>query len=359
MGSTGTTILYKDKPLFGLDIGSGSMKVMQVDTSTHGKPSVIGYGTTFFDPACMKDGEILNHEPVAEAALKMFKSHLVGDITTRRVALSVPASRTFTREMTLPKMPDNELNVAVMNEAEQYIPRQIDELYIDYTINESSAEEITVYMVAVPRKIVESYLLLTNILGLETVLIEPSIGASTRLLTLDKNSEKLPSLFLDFGTRSADISIYNHHVTITGTVPTGGDMFTEKIAETLGVSVKEAALIKTKYGISLSKKQKEIKAAVEPLLARTTREIRRMTRYFEERASEENKTISQVITTGGGANMPGLNDYLTENLRMPTRMFDPWQVLDFGKLQPPNYAERSLYMTVAGLAIAPPKGVFS
>jgi type IV pilus assembly protein PilM len=360
MGSTRTTTFFKDKPLFGLDIGTSSIKVMQVSTEGHStKPSVLGYGTTGFDPACINNGEIINHESIAKSAVNLFKEHLVGDITSHRVSISVPAARTFTREMTLPKMPSNELKIAVMNEAEQYIPQQLEELYLDYTITETTEEDITVYMVAVPRKIVDSYTLLINILGLETVLIEPSIAASTRLLTLDKNSNGSPSLFLDFGTKSADISIYDHHVTITGTVPTGGDMFSEKIAEALGVSIKEATLIKTKYGISLSKKQDEIKTAIEPLLSRTTREIRRMIRYYEERASNENHGISQVITTGGGANMPGLNDYLTENLRLPTRMFDPWQVLNFGKLQPPNYAERSLYMTVAGLALAQPKEVFA
>ena len=360
MGSNKTPIFYKDKPLFGFDIGTGSVKVMQVDTEHHGKPVVSGYGTAFFDPKnVINEGEILNPETVAKSVLELFKNGLVGDISSHRMAISVPAAHTYTREMQLPKMPGKELHQAIVSEAEQYIPRPLDELYLDYTVNDSTTSEVSVYTVAVPRRIVDSYMLLSRILGLEAVLVEPSISASTRLLTLGDTDEPVPSVFIDFGTKSADISIFHKYVTVTGTVASGGDLFTDKIKEALGVTEREAALIKSKYGLGLSKKQTEIRAAVDPLLSQMNREIRRMIRYYEERSGEGKNKIDQVITTGGGANMPGLTDYLTEHLRLPTRMFDPWQVLDYGKLQPPNYAERSLYMTVAGLALAEPKEVFA
>ncbi len=358
MGTARTTLFFKDRPLFGLDIGTGSIKVMQIGPETRKKRPVIGYGMTRFDPNVMKEGEIVDMKTVAKAAKDLFQHQLIGDITTRRVALSVPTFRTYTREMQLPKMNEKELAEAIQTEAEQYIPRPLDELYLDYTITDRTENEVMVYMVAVSKNIVDSYTNLMHVLGLEVVFIEPSIIASTRLLGLDAHNE-LPGVLVDFGTRSADISIFdNQHVTVTGTVESGGDLFTENIKDALTVSHAEAALIKTKYGLSLSKKQGEIRKAVEPLLSQTIKEVRRMVRYYEERGDGSNK-IGQIITMGGGANMPGLNDYLTEHLRMPVRMFDPWQVLDYGKLQPPSYAERSMYMTVAGLGLVQSKGVIA
>lgn len=356
MGSTRNTLFFKDKPLFGLDIGTGTAKVMQIDIEAKRKRSVTGYGMARFDPKSMKNGEILDVKPAAKAIKDMFRSGLIGDISTRRVALSVPTFRTFTHEVQLPKMSNKELYEAVQAEAEQYIPRQLDELYLDYTITAKTDTEITVYIVAVTKNIVDSYMNLSHTLGLEVVFIEPSILASTRLLELDTHNE-IPGVLLDFGTRSADISIFHKHVTVTGTVQSGGDLFTEHIKESLGVSSAEASLIKTKYGLSLSKKQAEIRSAVEPLLDQTIKEVKRMVRYYEERGGDETAKIGQIITMGGGANMPGLNDYLTEHLRLPVRMFDPWQVLDYGKLKPPDYSERSMYMTVAGLGLAHPREV--
>lgn len=82
-----------------------------------------------------------------------------------------------------------------------------------------------------------------------------------------------------------------------------------------------------------------------------------MIRYYEERSNTKSK-IGQVVTMGGGANMPGLSEHLTNLLRLPVRMCDPWQNLDFAGLQPPNNTEKSMYVTVAGLALAKPKEIF-
>jgi type IV pilus assembly protein PilM len=88
------------------------------------------------------------------------------------------------------------------------------------------------------------------------------------------------------------------------------------------------------------------------------KEISRMIRYFEER-SDAKRQIEQIVTMGGGANLPGLSEYLTDLLRLPARMCDPWQHLDFRGIKPPSTNDKSLYATVAGLALINPKEIFS
>ena len=85
-------------------------------------------------------------------------------------------------------------------------------------------------------------------------------------------------------------------------------------------------------------------------------EIKKMVRYYQERTGEDRK-LEQVIILGGGANMPGLADYLTDKIRLPTRMCNPWLNLSFGDLQPPHELEKTLYATAAGLALIEPKGM--
>jgi hypothetical protein len=53
--------------------------------------------------------------------------------------------------------------------------------------------------------------------------------------------------------------------------------------------------------------------------------------------------------------MPGLTDFLTDHIRVPTRMCNPWLNLNFGKLQPPHQLEKTLYATAAGLALIKPE----
>ena len=352
------SILYKDKPLFGLDVGTSSIKVMQLEQikSNQKTRRVQGYGSIQYDKAAIADGKIKEPDLVAKAIKELFESSLIGDITTRRVAMSLPVARTYNRVLSLPLLKTKELDEAVRLEAEQYIPVPIEELYIDYDVISSNDKGLEVLLSAAPKKIVDSYATLTELLGLEIVALETSISASGRLVGNAENND-VPTILVDCGSLSVDITIYDKQLIVTGTIPGGGDTFTELIAKKLDVSNQIAHTIKTKYGIAFSKKQDEIIQAIEPILHSMIKEIKKMVRYYEERDGSKKK-IGQVITLGGGANLPGLSEYLTDKLRLPARMCNPWTNLDFHKLQPPNEVEKTMYITAAGLSLINSKDIW-
>jgi type IV pilus assembly protein PilM len=350
------TLFFEDKPLFGLDIGHGSVRVMQLE---HGKkqPHVVGYGETAFDSSAIKDGVITQPELIAKPIQDLFKHHLIGDITTDRVALSVPIAHAFTRSMEVPGLNDKELAEAVKNEAEQYIPAATEDLYIDYTRVKTTGDKTAVFIVGMPRRIIDSYVTLTRMLGLEVVAMQTSSGAGAQLFSRDKQSD-IPSVLVDFGSESADITVFDHGPLVSGTVACGGEHLTAAIVKALRVTEKEAVLIKTKYGLNLSKKQLEIEAALDPILGLLVKEIRRTIRYVEEH-SHNKEAISQIVIAGGGANMPGIAEYLTRSLRLAVRSFDPTFYMDFGKLQPFGVTERMSYVTAVGLAMIEPQEIFA
>ncbi len=351
-----TPYLFADKPIFGFDIGRSTIRVMQ----THPKGdlcTVDGYGETSFDPAAIQDGIVVNHEAIAEAANQLFTHKLIGSITTNRVALSLPIARTFTRSIDLPKLTDKELQETIKTEVEQYIPAASDDLYTSYSITPKGKNTSTAFIVAMPKKIVDSHITLMRILGLEPVLIQTTSGAGATLFSRDSQSD-LPSVLVDFGSESADITIYDRGPLVSGTVACGGEQITELISGALAVSEREASIIKVKYGLALSKKQKQIQTALEQPLNLLSREVRRNIRYYEER-SKSKKTISQVVIMGGGANMPGLTEYMISELRIPVRSFDTTVYFNFGKLQPIAMSDRMSYVTAAGLSLSQPHEVFS
>jgi type IV pilus assembly protein PilM len=286
----------------------------------------------------------------------LFDKQLIGHIRTKRVAVSIPAYRAFTRSMLLPNLHNKEMDEAVRMEIEQYIPMPLDELYYDYHITSHGPEQTELFAVAFPKKIVDSYIVLTKLMGLEVVLVETTMSAAGRLFNHDPHSE-VATVIIDFGSLTSDISIFHKEVLVTGTVAGGGLVFTNTLKEKLGVSDAEAGTIKTKYGLAASKKQETIKEILSPTLDLIVKEIRRMIRYYEERYGNQQK-IGQIVMLGGGANMPGLADYFTNALRLPVRAHDPWSYLDYKGLQPPSGPDRLMYATVAGLAMVEPKGVF-
>ncbi|HTH72137.1 MAG TPA: type IV pilus assembly protein PilM [Candidatus Pristimantibacillus sp.] len=348
---------YTDKPIFGLDIGRSSLKVMQLDNAQD-SPEIAGYGTADFDIRALNEGVIVKPEAISIALHDLFEHRLAGEITTRRVAMALPGYRTFTRSIQLPDLGQAELKEAVELEVEQYVPMQIEDLYLDYVVTSSSPTGKNLFVVAVPKRIVDSYLTLATKLGLEPILIEPTMTAGARFFARDKHSD-ITSVIIDFGSLTATISIYDKTIVATSTVSAGGLVFTEAIRNQLGVSQEEAGDIKTKFGLDVSKYQKQIAVALEPSLGKIVTEVRRMLRYYEEHYPGQNG-IGQIVTLGGGANMPGLSDYLTNALKVPVRTHEhPWAVFKYDHdLGLPIEADRLMYATVAGLSLLNPKAVF-
>ncbi len=341
-------LFHTNKPVFGIDIGFSSIKVMEIDQSSK-KPVITGYGYSTFDSKCMKNGVIIDHESLAKSIYELVSKNLVGKLTTKQIVTAVPVGRSFNRILTLPAMSKNDLDQAIKLEAEQYIPVPIDDLYIDYQVGETKNDTTEVLVVAAPRAVIDSYTTLFQILGLETAAVETSINAGTRLVMHAENTD-VPTLIIDFGSKSTDLSIFDQVLRVTGSVGSGGDHMTDAIAKTLGVTRSQAHTIKTKYGIDASKKQKQVIGAVQPILDKLVAEIKKMDRFYQDRSDGEKK-IEQVIILGGGANMPGLADYITDKVRVATRMCNPWLNLSFGKIQPPHQLEKTLYATAAGLAL--------
>lgn len=348
---------YTDKPLFGFDIGNGSLKVMQLESTRTGL-AIVGYGTTTFDRKSFDNGVIQDHKAVSTAIRNLFKYQLVGEITTNRIAMGIPSYRTFTRLIQLPKLSDSELHEAVQLEVEQYVPRPLEELYLDYTTTRQTADSRELFVVATPKKIVDSHLALARSLGLETVSIEPAITACARLFARDKRSQTT-TVIIDIGSLTADISIFDKSILATSTVPAGGLVFTDAIKKRLNINQEEAGFIKTKYGLDTNVAQKEVKEALYPALQRIITEVRRMIRFYEERYRPESH-IDQIVMLGGGANMPGLAEYLTDQLKAPVRTHNhPWAIFDAAGHKPPAPADRLMYVTAAGLGLLNPKEVFT
>src|SRR3990167_8422138 len=150
---------HHEQPLFGLDIGHSSMKIMQMERKTGKKPKVLGYGVSNYYPEnAMSNGVIVNYEVLSKALNELLADRLIGEITARRVACTIPTSHTFSRPMSLPAMEKAQIEEAVKLEAEQYIPIPIENLYLDYDISRQDANGVDLVVVATPKNIVDSSL---------------------------------------------------------------------------------------------------------------------------------------------------------------------------------------------------------
>jgi type IV pilus assembly protein PilM len=353
--------LRRSEPLFGMDIGHSSLKVMQLEDGA-GKsksPLVVGYGSSErYDINSISGGVIVDYKALSKALHDLLEHRLQGTISTRKVACTIPLSHSFSRPMALPAMEDSDLDQAVHLEAEQYIPVAPENLYMDYDIVRRDEKNIEILVVATPKNIVDSYVQFLESMGLEPLVLEPTMNATARIFGMADPAHNQPTVLIDFGAEASDIAVYDKTLFVNNTVQGGSNTMINSIAQHLGISREEAFKVKNEEGLKLSDDLRDIGQAVKPTLDNLVREIRKIVRYYEERVTASGTKISQAVTTGGGANMPGLNEYLSKELGIPVRMLDPWSKINFGTLTPPSELERSMFITAAGEAVLDMSEVF-
>lgn len=352
-----TPLFYRPKATFGLDVGHSSVKLVQLDKK-RGQIEVKGYGFGQFDQTATHDGEIIKPELVAQTINAVIQHGLIGSLTTTRIVASLPIAHIYTRILQLPNLSDKDLKDAVKLEAEQYIPVPVDDLYLEYKPLEmaqpidpkqTTTTTRAVLMVASPQKLVKSYLSLFGLLKLEATFIEANTFADLRAVDFSCPSVGA-RIVIDVGARSSDIAIYDHAIRLVNTIATGGDNISELIAETLKIPIEQATQLKIHYGIAKSRWQAKLATALEPVLSNFANEVQKVTRYHHEHGNSQ-KPIEQIVLVGGGANMPGLADFLAHLTGIQTIICNPWQRLQLGSLQPPVPAETAIYSTAIGLAL--------
>jgi len=348
-------LFYKDKPILGLDISNTGIKVMSIDPK---KWLVEGYGSIDLEPLKVKEAlEVQGKTYITDNIKLLLAEKIIGTLPSKRVAVAVPTSRSFSRTFSLPSSAEKNLQDAVMLEADQYIPIPSSSLYIDYQVIERNKKEITVLMSAVTRVVVDNIVASVEAAGLQPVLIEPGICSVGRVLTATEQGD-LPTVIVDIGPASTDIAILDRgSIRVTGGLAIGGNTFTLDIAKKLNVALENAHQLKVLNGLNAGPRQQKLTAALEPSLLRILSEVKKVMRYYNERISDTRK-LEQLLVVGSGSNLPGIGEYFTNSLIMPARVASPWQKLDFGKLQEPPKQFRSRYITVAGLASIPPGSIW-
>lgn len=341
-------LFYKEKPLFGLDIGQSTVKVVQV-RAHKGQPQVEGYGYAEFDPSAVVNGAIDKPEEIAKVLDPLLQNIVVGDLTTDRAITSIPTAHIYSRVLELNGVDEADLSAAVELEAQQYIPLQEDERYLDYTVLAREEDTVRVYIVAAPKNIVDSYLELLARVGIEVYGTEPSLLSIIRAVN-NAHGDTDAKIIIDFGSQSSDLAIYNQSIQLTSTAATGGDHITDCIAETLDVDQEKAREIKGRYGIAKSKWQEQLAPELSPILSELANEVQKMLRYHHEHDGS-NTPIEQIVIVGGGANLPGLDDFIAHLTGVSVTTCNPWENLVVKPLQPPHSLETTIYTTAVGLAL--------
>ena len=352
---------------FGLDISDLSLKIIKLKKKptvlTQGNfLSLVSFGETKIKPGVIEKGEIRNEEALAEI-IKEAVNNVKGEkLNTRYIIASLPEEKAFLQVIQLPIMKEEELKKAVYFEAENYVPLPIDEVYLDSQIIppiKDGPDHFDVLIAALPKKIIDPYLNSLKGAGLRPLALEIESQAISRALVKKEVSSE-PLLLIDLGENRISFIIFSgYSLRFTSSRLISSQGFTEAISKTLKVDLKEAEKLKIKYGIGGDSKSNKIFEALTPALTDLVEQIKKYLSYYQTHTRHEHlpsngKEVQKVLLSGGGANLKGLCDFLSLELKLPVEMGNPWiNILPKPLKEVPelSYEESLRYTTALGLAL--------
>jgi len=245
---------------------------------------------------------------------------------------------------------DAEITSAVRWESEQYIPIPVSEAIIQHTIlsknEQSSPPEVLVLLVAVPRNIVEKYVKVIQLSGLNIVAVETELIALTRALSIPHGTV----LLVDFGSVSTNIAISKQGLlAFSRSIPIAGDAFSRSISQGFRIPVQQAEEYKKTYGLEDSQLEGKVKGVLEPVLKMVVDEIRKSITYYM--SEDKGETPTSIVITGGASGMPGIVSTLSKLLNMEVLVGNPFSKIKTSpELANKLAAYAPLYSVAVGLA---------
>jgi type IV pilus assembly protein PilM len=359
---------------FGLDISDLSLKIIKLKKK-RGVLSLASFGETEIKPGIIRAGEIKDEKKLAEIIKEAMEKVKGEKIKTKYVVASLPEEKAFLQVITLPRMSEEDLKSAVIYEAENYIPLPIEEVYLDSQIVPpvyNHLDHFDVLIAALPKKTVDPYISSLKLAGLKPKALEIESLAITRALIKNEITTS-PVLLIDLGaTRTSFIIFSGHSLRFTSSIPVSSGAFTEIISKALGVNLAEAEKLKIKHGleekiqikikgekIEKERERGKIFEALVPALVDLIQQIKRCLEYYQTHAAHEHlppdgKGVSKILLCGGGANLKGLTDSLSLQLKIPTELGNPWiNILPEPQKEVKElpFEESLKYTTALGLAL--------
>ncbi len=341
-------------PLIGLDISSSSVKLVELALDEQNRYTLLRAAIEPLEKGAITDGNIEKHDDVVDAVRKLVKK---SGTKTKNVALALPSSAVISKKIVLPgDLREEEVEVQVETEANQYIPFAIEDVALDFSVlgpSLNSPGDQEVLIAASRRDKVQDRQAIAEAAGLKPQIMDIDSFASR--LAAGRLIERLPrgghdplvALF-EIGASSTSMQVLRNGETQYDRDQTfGGQQLTQAIARHYGFSQEEAEAKKRNADLP----DDYTSQVLEPFIEGMAQELARALQFFFR--ATPNSKVDYVLLAGGAASLPGLVEKITQLTSTACLVLNPFEGMAIGdqvrekklRLQAPSY------LTCCGLAM--------
>lgn len=344
----------KCPPMLGLDISSTSVKLVELSQNKAGEFVLERFASESFEKGWIADGHVEKFDEVADAVRRVVSR---SGTRTRQAVLAMPASAVITKKIMLPAgLREEEMEIQVEAEANQYIPFSLDEVSLDFCVvgpSPTSVGDVEVLIAASRKDRVQDRQGLAEAAGLKPVILDVESHASrlamSRLVKALPNEGKdaLVALF-EIGADTTSLKVLrDDELLYDRDQAFGGAQLTQLIARQYGLSFEEAEQKKLSGDLPEDYRSE----VLEPFVDSLSQEIGRALQYFF--TSTPHHKVHYVMLAGGTATLGGLKERVTDLTGFACMVVNPFEnmVIGGGVREGRVQREAASYLTACGLAM--------
>ena len=312
----------KKDHIVGLDIGSRSIKAAEITETKRGL-ALKRFGIVDIAHGAIEEGTINDPEAVAESIKQLFKSY---NIKEGNVAVSIGGYSVIVKKISVQTMDEEKLQETIHFEAEQYIPFDISDVNLDFQIlgeSESNPGQMNVFLVAAKKEMVNDYINLVNLAGLNPCIVDVEAFALQNTFEANYDMQSENTALIDIGASKTSLNILKGNSSLfMRDVSLGCGQINQKIMSLIECSFEEAEQLK--YGDKPdSLTPEDLKGIISSVVADWCTEIRRALDFFYSTYPEDQ--IKRIILSGGGANIEEFRELLATEASAEVESINPFK----------------------------------
>ncbi len=320
--------LARNKGIVGLDIGSATIKVVELRERKGGQFHLQRIGVEPLSPEAIVDGSIMDSSLVVDGIQKLVEQ---AGVKTQNFATSVSGHSVIIKKIELPMMDPDELAESIQWEAEQHIPFDINDVRLDYVTlseDEPGRESMEVLLVAVKREKVNDYVSVISQSGRSPAIVDVDAFAIQNAYELNNDLDPLKVVALvNMGAGVTNINIVARGASVFWRdISFGGNQFTEALQREFNLSFDQAELLKRGETVG-SYTANDARKNLDQVSAEMASEIQKTFDFFGATSSEG--PIDELVLSGGCALTMNLVEVLRERFGVPTELLNPFANIYF------------------------------
>jgi type IV pilus assembly protein PilM len=348
--------LFKPRtpPVIGADVSSSAVKLVELADAGGGAYRVEHYAVEPLPRDAVVDGNINNLDSVSEALRRCHKR--LGS-SIKNLAMALPTNAVITKTILVPAgQSEEELELQVETEANQYIPFVLDEVNLDFQVlgpAPGSAEDVEVLIAASRKEKIEDRIAAAETAGLKVTVMDVDLYAAQAAFELlrtqfpDEGRDRNIAM-VDVGATMMQLNILRNGQSVyTREQPFGGNQLTQEIVSRFGLGTEEAETAKRMGGLPENYESD----VLHPFLDMLSVEVARGLQFFY--TSTQYNHVDHIVLSGGCAALPGAAEAVAKRVEVHTVVANPFaEMAVSSKIRPRNLAQDAPSLMVAcGLAL--------